>query len=440
MRHFMLAATAAILLGGALSAAAGGVIQLKDGKSNAAYDIVAETVSGVIWESEKDRAGTKVQLWDLDNVQYKGQAMDEYNSLGRKLAGGRGAPLAKDAREVITMQAPAGFDEAQWARIKLSAQYYEAMASYLDANWTGAISALEDYIEACEAPAALYDKNVVQRVSFTSKISGKAVTNGGGLNRFYLDALETLGMAYIKSGDAKSANEKAFQPLIVLTEALATNSGSKKYFNWAIRALRASAENAESAKDYAGARESYVTLRGIAVKQGGEESRAVYEAKLKIGFMQILEGDARGAQANFSEAIKDWKANHKSERTAPPSNDWINPDRAYLTAGSFLGQGLVVAATAKKVEEWAEALEHFSTSLAIFNADDEVRSKALLGAANASAKLAELGKAEKIVAQNYAVLAEKYLSELTSLLPKTKAAEDESIAGIQKIINAYKGD
>jgi hypothetical protein len=440
MRHFMLASTAAILLGGALSAAAGGVIQLKDGKSNTAYDIAAETVSGVIWESEKDRAGTKVQLWDLDNVQYKGQAMDQYNGLARKLAGGGGAKMAKDAREVLSMSAPAGFDEAQWGRVKLSAQYYAAMADFLDMKWAAAISSLEEYIEACEAPANLYDKNVAQRVSFTSKVSGKAVTNGGGLNRFYLDALETLGMAYIKNGDAKSANEKAFQPLQALTEALATSSGSKKYFNWAVRALRTSAENAESLKDYAGARESYVTLRGIAVKQGGEESRAVYEAKLKIGFMQILEGDTRGAQANFSEAIKNWKSDHKSTTTAPPKNDWINPDIAYLTAGSFLGQGLVTAATAKKSEEWAEALESFSTSLSVFNADDEIRSKALLGAANASSKLAELAKAEKVVAQNYAVLAEKYLSELTSLLAKTKAAEDESIAGIRKTINAYKGD
>ena len=78
---------------------------------------------------------------------------------------------------------------------------------------------------------------------------------------------------------------------------------------------------------------------------------------------------------------------------------------------------------------------------------------ALLGAANAAAQLAELNKDNKIdvkvgdktvkkavTAETYAKLSEKYLSELTTLLPKSKAAEDESIPDIQKIINEYKGD
>ena len=437
MRNLLLAILT--VLGPALSAAAGGAIQTKDGKSNKAYDIHAETISGVIWQAEKDLPTiTKAQLWELDSVRYEGQAMDEFNSLARKLAGGQGVKMGKDARTVLTMKMPVSFDEKQWERIKVSAKYYVAMADFLASNWDGAITGLEDYIVAAEAADALYDKNVAQRITFTSKVSGKAVTNGGGLNRFYLDALENLGMAYIKSGKAADANEKAFKPLQTLTEALSVSS--KLYYNWAMRALRASAANAMATKDYTGALESYKALKDVAIKQSGDESRGAYEAQLKMGFTQILAGDTRAAQANFSEATKKWKAAHKAEGSSPPANNWINPDTAYLTAGSFVGEGLVKAAGAKKSEDWAEALESFSTSLAIFNADDEIRSMALLGAANASAKLAELNKAEKAVAKNYAVLAEKYLSELTSLLAKTVAADDDSIPGIQKTINAYKGD
>jgi hypothetical protein len=312
------------------------------------------------------------------------------------------------------------------------------MADFLDKNWSGAISKLENYIKEAEKAEHIYDKSVSAVKVFTSKVSGNKVNNGGGLNRFYLDALENLGMAYVNSGDAKAANEKAFKPLQELTEALATTS--KKYYEWAMRALRASARSAHAQKDYAGARAAYQDLLNIAVKSGGDKSRPAYEAKLNIGFTQILEGDTRGAQANFYEAIKNWERGQNAAGTSPPSKDWLAPDEAYLTAGSYLGQGLVEAATARGADDWAKALMNFSTSLAIFNADNEIRSKALLGAANACAKLAEAAKGDKAAARNHATLAEKDLAELTSLFGKSAAADDDLVPEIQKTINAYKGD
>ncbi|MCA8915270.1 MAG: hypothetical protein KDB90_07650 [Planctomycetes bacterium] len=455
MKNLILATTVAALCAGVLSAAAGGVIQTKDGKANTAYDIQAQTVSGIIWESERGRPGTKVKPWEVDGVRYSGNAMDEFNGLSRKLAGGQSGRLISDAQAILNMKAPSGFDDA-WSGIQLSAKYYIAMGYYLQNDWEGAVTQLEDYIKECEKADNLYDKSVVPRVDFTSKVSGKKVSNAGGLNRFYLDALEALGLAYLKKGEAKTASDKAFGPLMELTENLASNSGDKEYFDWGLRALRASARYAEEQKDYKGARDAYDDLARVALKkQGGKPSRASYEAQLKVGFMQILEGDTRGAQARFYEAVKAWKEAHKVNpgRSWQPRPEWISSDLAYLTAGSFLGQGLVTAATAKKAEDWAEALENFSESLSIFNADDEIRSKALLGAANACAQLAELNKGvlvevkrndktEKVAlsSENYAKLADKYVSELTSLLGKTKAAEDESLPGIQKIINTYKGD
>lgn len=442
MRNFILATTATLLFAGVLSAAAGGVIQTKDGKASEAYDIQAECVSGIIWDQERNKPGTKVKLWELESLRYKGQAMDEYNGLARKLAGGLSARLIQDAQSTLKMEPPSGFDKDAWRRnVQLSCKYYAAMGLYLQGDWSGAQSDLEAYIKECEQADNLHTANVVPRVSFNSKVSGKPVANAGGLNRFYLDALEALGIAYLNQGDAKAAGEKAFKPLQELTEALASNSGDKEYFDWGIRALRASARYAEDQKDFKGAREAYDELSRVAVKkQGGKPSRTSYEAQLKGGFMQILEGDTRAAQARFYEAVKNWEDGHKTTRTQPPRNDWINTDVAYLTAGSYVGMGQVKAAGAKKAEDWSEALQNFSTSLAIFNADDEIRSLALLGAANAAAQLAELNKTAQVTASNYAKLADKYLSELTQLLPKTKAANDDSLPAIQKIITKYKGD
>jgi hypothetical protein len=448
MRTIMLAAIV-VLFGASLHAAAKGVIQLKDGKVKDAKDIIAETVSGIHWEPADGSAGVRIYLWDVDTVRYSVNGMDGYNSLARKLAGGAGAALAREAGAVAKLEQPKEFDNDQWARVQLSTSYYLAMASWLESDWDAAVKGLEAYIKKCEEDANIYKKGTIQRVGFTSKISGAKITDGGGLNRYYLDALENLGVAYIRKGDAKSANERAFGPLQALCEAL--SSTSKNYFDWAMRALRVSADFAVTAKDYAGARECYVSMRAVAISQSGAESRAVYEARLKIGFMQILEGDTRNAQSAFSEAIKQWESGYKDDRSAPPTPDWINPDKAYLTAGCYVGRGLVESTAASKVEDWAEAYENFSLALAVFSSDDEIRSMALLGAAKACSKLAELNKDNKVEVEkgtktsmeavasaSYALLAEKYLAELTTLLPKTRAAEDESIAGIRKVIEAYR--
>ena len=449
MQKFMMIASVAVVLAGALSAAAAATIQKKDGRPEQAYDIKAETVSGIIWESERGRPGTRIKLWEVRDVSYGGSTMDQYNGLSRKLAGGLGAKLRSDAQDFKGSEKPSGFDDDQWARLKLSLDYFIAMADYLQGDWSAAVSELETYIKACEEK--LYTDSVV-RAEFKSGVTGKQVKNAGGLNRYYLDALEALGLAYLKQGDAKNANKKAFEPLQALTEDLAKNSGDSEYFDWGIRALRASADSAKELQDYKGARESYEALARVALKKNaGRPSRASYEAQLKVGFMQIKEGDTRGANSRFYEAVNKWEDEHKKpDRAWQPRNDWIDPDRAYLTAGSYVGQGLVKAEGAKRVDDWAEALQLFSTSLSIFNADDEIRSMALLGAANAAAQLAELnqdvlredkdGKKVAKTSDNYATLAEKYLSELTNLLPKTKAAEDESIPEIQKLISKYQRD
>ncbi|MCA8910988.1 MAG: hypothetical protein KDB82_04750 [Planctomycetes bacterium] len=456
MHKLIVASTIALLLAGSLNAAAGGVIQTKDGQSQKASDIQAETISGIIWEKAKNQPGTRVRLWDLDDVRYSGQAMDEFNGLSRKLAGGRADRLIADAQQMLNAEKPSGWSDEQWEGVQLSCKFYVAMGRYLEANYGAAVDGLQDYIKEAEGKLSGVG-GLVPRVSFQSAVTGKQVTNGGALNRFYLDALEALGLSYLKQGDAAKATKFAFKPLQDLTEEMSSNSGDKEYFDWSLRALRASARYAEAQKDYAGARKSYEDLARVALtKNAGRPSRAAYEAQLKVGFMQILEGDGSGAQSRFYDAKRKWEADHTDgikTRAWQPRANWIDPDVAYLTAGSYVGMGLVEALKAKRTDDWAEALEYFSTSLSIFNADDEIRSMALLGAANAAAQLAELNKDNKIdvkvgdktvkkavTAETYAKLSEKYLSELTTLLPKSKAAEDESIPDIQKIINEYKGD
>lgn len=450
MNKFFLVSTAVLMMAGALSAAAGATIQLKNGRSEKAYDIQAETVSGIIWDSERGRPGTRVKLWDLKDVSYAGSTMDQFNGLSRKLQGGRAVKLRSDAESFKNGEAPSGFDDEQWERLRLSLDYYIAMADYIEGDWSAAISGLEKYIKNCEG--STYSDSIVRTNRFRSEVSGKQVANAGGLNRFYLDALEALGLAYLKKGDAASANKKAFTPLQLLTEELAKGSSSNEYYDWGIRALRASADYAQTQQDYKGARESYEALARVALKKSaGRPSRTAHEAQLKVGFMQIKEGDTRGAGARFYDAVRKWESDHKKpDRPWQPSKNWIDQDTAYLTAGSYLGQGLVKAEDAKRADDWAEAYLLFSTSLSIFNADDEIRSMALLGAANAAAQLAELNKGNlrkdkdgKMIAKtsdNYAKLAEKYLSELTTLLPKTKAADDESIPDIQKLINTHRRD
>ena len=448
MRNLMITASMALLFGGVLSAAASGSIRLKDGTSNAAHDIVAETVSGILWESAPRTPGARIRLWDVETVNYNGQTMDDYNRMARALSGGRGATLIKDGESYLKEAAPPGYNATQWKRIQLSCSYYAAMGHYLNGDYASAIAGLEAYIKEAEK-ADNIEKNSVLRASFASKVSGQTVSDAGGLNRFYLDALETLGMCYIRQGDGKSASEKAFKPLQDLTGELA-RTGGREYFDWGIRALRASADYAEGEGDFKAALAAYDELQAIAMrKEGGRPSRAPYEAQLKGGFMMIASKDTRGAQARFNEAVNNWNNARGLGVKNPPRGDWLTADTAYLTAGSFVGVGMVKAIDARRVEQWADALEHFSTALSIFASDDEIRSMALLGAANAAAQLAELNKDRKtdvkgvskaLIAENYAKLSEKYVSELQTLFGRTKAAESETLESIQATINKYKGD
>lgn len=444
MNKLILTGSLAIILAGALSAAAAGTIRTKKDGVKDAVDIKALTVSGVIWDAERNRPGIRVKPWDIDIVRYSGSEMDTFNSLARKLSGGRGGRLIEDANSYIDGEKVSGFSDDQWARdVVLSSKYFRAMGHFLNNDFGTAVSELESYIK--EAEGKIFSgSGTVARVSFASKVSGKRVSDAGGLNLYYLDALENLGMAYLRSGDAKSANDKAFNPLKELCDELYKSARDKEYYDWGLRALRKYANFAEGTDDFKGAREAYDEINRIALtREGGRPSRASHEASLKVGFMLIREGDTRNAKARFFEAIRNWENAevdpNRVERAAPPVRDWINSDVAYLTAGSYTGQGMVLAYEARSRDDWSEAYENFSKALSIFTGDDEIRSMALLGAANACAQLADQSSGNETAASVYAKLAEKYLSELITLLPKTKAAEDESIPDIQKLITKYGG-
>lgn len=429
--------------------AAPATLQFKDGRNVKAFNIKSETVSGIDWDQERNRPGVRAKLWDLEDVRYDGNQMDTYNGLTRRLKAGRGVQLLKDAQSYLDQKEPSpGFSKTEWDNIVVRAcEYFVAQAEGLNGNTDEAIKKLEAYLKKCEAN--LTDENVLRSVTFNSKVSGKAVTNAGGLHRFYLDALESLGGYYIKKKDAKSASEKAFKPLAELCKALSTSGRDGEYFNWSMRALGVAAREAEAAKDFKGARESYELLMTTALERsGGQQTRASREAQLKVGFMLIEEGNLGDASTRFLDATRSWERAHvsadviKSGRMPPPpANDWINPDVAYLAAGSYLGQGHVEAAKArrsKNVVDWTKAYQNYSMSLSIFIADDEIRGYALLGAAVACSELAELKKGKASEASNYATLAEAYSAELTSLHPKGRAAEDDALITVAERVKKYK--
>jgi hypothetical protein len=169
-----------------------------------------------------------------------------------------------------------------------------------------------------------------------------------------------------------------------------------------------------------------------------------------IGFMLIEEGNLSEASTQFLASTRDWERAHLSPELirpdrlpAPPANDWITPDVAYLAAGSYLGQGRIDSSKARKSKnaaDWTKAYQNYSTSMSIFMSDEGLRSQALLGAAEACAQLAELKRATAIEASNYAKLAEKYVAELTTLYPKSKAAETGPLPEITATVKKYKKD
>jgi hypothetical protein len=160
---------------------------------------------------------------------------------------------------------------------------------------------------------------------------------------------------------------------------------------------------------------------------------------LWTGFMSARAGSPTAGSA-FISKTRQWEQAHRRDLTQmrPPARNWISPDEAFAVAGAYVGQGMVEANSARDAEGWARALRSNSQALSMFEAGPEIRSLALLGAANAAAKLAELNAANETIANTYAVLAEKYLNELTSLYGSTRPASDKSISDIETVINNHK--
>lgn len=432
-----LATFAVAIVAGGLLAAAPAAIVFKDGKSQNAFSVDAQTVSGISWQSTRGRIEPRAKLWEIDVINYTGRGMDEFNGLPRSLAAGQGGRLVANANQVLKIEPVQGFNAADWElNVRQSAMYFLAQGHLLNGEFSEAAKAFEEYFKAAEKGPATQG---ILPLNYKSAVTGATVQNAGGLNRYYLDALDGYVRCLLQDGKAAEADSKGLKSLQDLCDELAAKSGDNTYHEWTMRALRRAALYAEGKKDWANARKAYEALIPVALKRGDNKpNRAAKEAQLKVGFMQIKGGDLRGANARFIEATRKWEQGQNAERPSPPRPDWLNPDEAYMTAGSYLGQGMVKASEAKNLNDWSEALRNYSMSLSIFRADEEIRSMALLGAARACAELAELSKANETAASNHAKLGEKYLAELLNLLPKSRAAEDESIAGIQQKITKYK--
>jgi hypothetical protein len=439
MKTTITVAALVMALAGGLFAAPG-TIQLRDGTTHTAVNIENDTVSALLWTSERGRplGGTRFKPWQIEGLRYVGQKLDDFNSLPRKMAGGKADAMLKDAKYYLDLQEPIqGFNKADWEyHIRNTCRYYIAHAYRIKGEFEKAAAEFETFFTEC-------DKNAVSGgilARFTSPITKAQVNNAGGLHRLYLDGLEAYHECLLRADKAEDAKNKAIKALQDLTQELASKSSEPEYHSWTMRALRSSARYAEDKKDYTGARQAYESLQTVAYNYGGaKENRASMEARLKIGYMFVKEGNARQASANFVQAINAWERSWNDRAEAPTAREgWIKEDQSYLAAGSYVGQGLAEAANAKAAPEWAKALSNFSMALSIFHADDEIRSMALLGAANASAQLAELNKSSATVASTHAKLAEKYLAELQNIFPKSKAAGDESVPKIQALIQTHK--
>lgn len=429
--------TALILMAtfaGAL-AASGATIQLKNGKSHKAYSITSESLSGIGWEQARKVKGKRIYMWDVEVVLYDADDMDEYNGLQRKLDGGRGAKLAQDAKTYLAgSEKPKKLTDEEWARVNLQAQYFYAQGLFLQDKYDDAIEAFETYIK--DAKAAAKATRVDGALPFTGNVTG--ITNVSSLNRFFLDALEGLGLSYLKKGQMDKASKNALTPLKKICDGF---SGRREYYEWSLRALRAAAEYAESVNNPTDARKYYEELEGVALrKAGGKPSRESIEANLKVGFMLVAEGDTRAAKARFYKAIKAWenqtKNQDKPKQAKPPKKGWINKDVAYETAGAYVGQGLVLLKDGNKTEDYTKALEAFSRSIALFNADDTIRSMAILGAARASQLLHDAAK-KKSAKEMYGKWAARYILELDKLHGDSNAIDHEWMADIRKVANKY---
>ncbi len=433
MKSLLAIALCSATLSSALFAVAPATIQTKDGKSYNAYTVESDAVSGLNWRVDRTNYGRPtLRPWEIEAVRYTN--MDEFNSLPRKMAGGLADALQKDAEFVLNAETRAGFTREEMDQnIRHACRYYIAQAHRLRGDYKKAIEAFETFLTECEKTPF---KGVGGLVRYTSPISSKSVQDAGGLHRLYLNGLEAYNDCLLREGKVEDSKNKAIKALNDLTRELQQRGGGE-YLNWTMRALRTSASYAEGQKDYSSARQYYEKLLDVALFAGDSKpTRASMEAQLKVGFMRVKEGD-RSAGASFVTAIRKWEEAYQGRTRG---EGWIGSDEAYLTSGSYVGQGLHEAAGAKSAAEWTVALKNFSMALAIFHTDEEIRSMALIGAAQAAAQLAELAKSNAVAASANAKLAEKYLAELQNLYPKTRAASDEGIRAIQKIIATYKKD
>ncbi|MCQ3949848.1 MAG: hypothetical protein DPW14_08505 [Planctomycetes bacterium] len=442
MNRFALTAICAIALTPALWAAEGTVLR-KDGSTTPFRSIEAETLSGIEWKDANRQPGSRIDIWDVEQVRYTLNGMDQFNGLTKKLQAGRGDALEKDAQGYLDNPPKGLTDEGDKLRVKLCSLYFVARGKLLQGMFADAAVSFLAYLKEAEAASALgpnkpnIPSNPVRGVAFASP-TGAAVKEAGALHRLYLDALEGLGDALARDGKNDEAFSKGYGKLEELTLALNAKSARAEYIDWSIRALRAAGALAESSKDgVKRAREIYEKLSSAALKRnGGRPSRDSIQASLKVGFLLVQEGNPTGAQSRFSAPIREWEAEQKSVKS-PPKNNWITQDAAYQVCGSYLGMGMVRSANAKTSEDWALALQSYSNSLSVFAGDADFRSLALLGAANACVEMAKLTK-DKEVAKRHAESAERYMFELRTTLGNSNAANDPKVAEITKAVDRYK--
>lgn len=427
-----------------------GSVLKKDGNSVPFRSIEGETLSGIEWRDANRNPGTRIEIWDVDQVRYSFKGMDQFNGLSKKLQGGRGDVLEKDAAAYVADPGK-DLDDDDKRRVKLTAMYYVARGKLLQGS-PEASAAFLNYLREAEAMAkdgpgkgGNPQNFAVRGVAFDSP-TGNKVTEAGLLHRLYLDALEGLGESFVRAENAEEGAKKGYDKLVELTTALAKRSGKNDYYDWALRALRAAAAVAESSKgdrkDVAKrTREVYEKLAGVALlRAGGKESRDVVEANLRVGMLMVEEGNSGGAQSRFAGAIREWEQEQGDIRSPgrnPPKPNWINADRAFKVAGCYLGMGMVQSSSAKTVDDWAAALKQFSMSIGMFPTDAEMRGLALLGAARACAEMAK-GTKDKEAASRHASTGEIYLLELRTTLGSTKAASSADLPEITKTIDKFK--
>ncbi len=420
-----------------------GAVAKKDGNAVQFKTLDAETLSGIEWRDANKVPGSRIEIWDVDQVRYSYNGMDQFNGLSKKMQSGRGDVLEKDASDYAA-NPPKEFEEDDKRRVKLTAMYYVARGKLLQAADPAiAADAFLAYMKECETVAAAgaskmgNPANWVKGVAFDSP-TGNKVTEAGLLHRLYLDALEGLGDAYVQAKNFDEASKKGYDKLVDLTTGLAKKSGKNDYYDWALRALKAAAAVAERTPNNAKrSREIYDKLAAVALlRGGGKQTHEVIEANLKVGLLMIEEGNANGALSRFSGPIREWE-NEQKDLKNPPKPNWITAERAYQVAGCYLGLGLVAERSAKTGDDWAAALKQFSQAIAMFAGDAEFRGMALLKAAKSCAEMAK-GTKEKDAASHHASAAEIYLLELRQTLGLTKAAGSPEVAEITKVVDKYK--